>query len=70
MVDECPEVFGVEEVDTVQVGDVDPPGVGSRTIRAVLLDMEAEETDFTAINLFKDKQSFCPVGELLREVTL
>lgn len=70
MVDQRPEVFGVEEVDAVQVGDVDSPGVGSCTVRAILLDMEAEETDFTAINLFKDKQSLCSVGKLLREVTL
>ena len=27
MVDQGPEVLGVEEVDTIEVGDIDPPGV-------------------------------------------
>ena len=70
MVDECSEVFGVEEMDAVEIRDVHSPCVGGRTVRAVLLDMETKETDFDTVDLFKHKQSFGSVRELLGEVTL
>ena len=60
----------MKEVDAVQVRDVDSASVGCLTVRAILLHMEPKETDLTAIDFFKDKQSLRPEGELLWKVSL
>lgn len=70
MVDKSSQVFGVEEVDAVKVGDVDSTSVGSLAVRAILLYMEAKEADLSAIDLFKHKHGFCPVRKLLWKISL
>ena len=70
MIDECPQVFGVEEVDAVQVRDVHTASVGGLAVGAILLHMEAEEAHLIAINLLKHKQGLCTVGELVWKISL
>lgn len=60
----------MEEVDAVEVGNVDSTSVGSLTVRAILLYMEAKEADFSAIDLLKHKHGLGPVRKLLWKITL
>ena len=53
MVDTCPEVSGLEKVDSVQDINVNPSGVGGRTIRTIFLHKHTKETDVNAIDLLK-----------------
>lgn len=70
MVDCSSELSWFEEVYGVEVGDVDPPGVRRGTLWAVLLHMHAEETHVRAVDLLKRKQSFRPVWELIRKISI
>ena len=70
MVDQSPQVFGVEKVDAIEVRDVHATCVGRLTVGAVLLYVESKETHLRPINLLKDKQSLCSIGKLLWEITL
>ena len=49
------EVSGLEEVNRVQVGDVDAPGVRGGGVRAILLDVHAKETGIDAVDLLERK---------------
>lgn len=69
MIDSCSELSRPEEVDRVQVGNVDSPRVWTGTLRAILLDVHAKETDIGAVHLLKRKQSLGSVGELIWQVT-
>ena len=66
VVDACPEHPGLEEVHRVEVGDVDPPGVGFGAFAAVLLDVHAEETHVHSVDLLKGEKSSSTVREFVR----
>ena len=70
VVDRRPEESGLEEVDTVQVGDVDSPGVGLWALAPVLLDVHAEETDIHAVDLLESEQRPGAIGKLFRHVAV
>ena len=63
VVDTCAQVSRLEEVHTVQIGDVNPPLIGRRAVRAVLLHVHAEEADVGSVDVLKGKKSLGPVGE-------
>ena len=53
VVDRRTKVSGLEEVNGVEVGNVDAPGVGRGRVGAVLLDVHAEETGVDAVDLLE-----------------
>lgn len=65
-----PEVSGFEEVHAVQVGDVHPPLVGLRAVRAVLLDVHAEEAHLGPVDVLEGEQGLHPVREGLRHLSV
>lgn len=58
-----PEVPWLEEVHAVQVGDVYPPLVGLRAVRAVLLNVHAEKTHLGPIDVLEGEQGLHPIRE-------
>jgi len=69
MVDCSTELPWAEKMHRIEVGDVDSPRVGRRTLGTILLHVHSKETHVDAIHLFKGKQSLRSVRELVREVT-
>lgn len=65
-----PEVSGFEEVHAVQVGDVHPPLVGLRAVRAVLLDVHAEEAHLGPVDVLEGEQGLHPVREGLGHLSV
>lgn len=63
VVDSSPEMSRSEEVHAVQVRDVHSSLVGRRAVRAVLLDVHAEEAHICSVDVLKCKQGFHPVRE-------
>ncbi|KAF3846736.1 hypothetical protein F7725_003814 [Dissostichus mawsoni] len=59
----CSDESRLEEVNAVQVGDVNSPLVGRRTVGAVLLDVHPEKTHVSSVDILECKQGFHPVGE-------
>lgn len=65
-----PQVPRFEEVHAVQVGDVHPPLVGLRAVRAVLLNVHAKETDLGPVDVLEGEQGLHPVGEGLGHLSV
>lgn len=63
VVDSSPEVSRFEKVHAVQVRDVHPSLIGRRAVRAVLLNVHAEKTHISSVDVLKRKQGFHPVRE-------
>ena len=59
-----------EEVDGVNVGYVDTPSIGLRTLGPILLDVHTKEADVNSILLLKGEQSTCTIGEVVYHVTI
>ena len=68
MVDGSSEVSWFEEVDGVEVGDVDAPGVGLRTLGAVLLHVHPKEADVHSVLLLEGEHRASPVREVVQHV--
>jgi hypothetical protein len=45
-------------VDRVEIGNVDTPRVGSRTLRPVLLDVHSKETNVRPVDVLKCEKGF------------
>jgi hypothetical protein len=67
MVDICAQFPRLEEVNGVEVSNVDAPSVRLRALAPVLLNMQAKEADFHAVDDFKCKYRLGFVRETLRK---
>ena len=68
VVDSSSEVSWFEEVDGVEVGDVDPPGVGLGALRAVLLHVHPKETHVHPVLLLEGEHGAGAVWEVVQHV--